>query len=51
MKSHFHRSDGFDACSQLRAGIGRVKIILSTSAYAVPGIAAASARRTSFDVL
>ena len=25
MKSHFHRSDGFDACSQFRAGTGRVK--------------------------
>src|SRR3954463_11378350 len=24
MKSHFHRSDGLDACSQLRASTGRL---------------------------
>ena len=50
MKSHFHRSDGFDACSQLRAGTGRVNASWSASAYGVPGIAAAIARRTSFEL-
>ena len=27
MKSHFHRSDGFDACSQWLAATGRVNTI------------------------
>ena len=42
MKSHFQRSDGFDACSQLRAGTGRANDERRRPAHRrVPGIAAA----------
>lgn len=34
MKSHFHRSDGFEACSQLFADIGRENVIVANAAYA-----------------
>src|SRR5207245_11124248 len=36
MKSHFHRSDGFDACSQWRASSGR----LNASAVKLPSAGA-----------
>ena len=56
MKSHFQRSDGLDACSQLRAGIGRAtakmlalegcRVVLATdgvqhfAGHALPALAA-----------
>ena len=50
MKSHFQRSDGFDACSQLRAGIGRVNGTWSAVGVRRPGHAlrrSPGARRSS----
>src|SRR4029079_12042349 len=34
MKSHFQRSDGFDAWSQLRAEMGRAKVMPASAPYA-----------------
>src|SRR5262245_8250593 len=45
MKSHFQRSDGFDACSQWRAETGREKPIVASAAY--PGFAAPSSAATA----
>ena len=48
MKSHFQRSDGFDACSQCRAATGRLKLASAMPASAgSPGSAAAMSARMS----
>ena len=46
MKSHFHRSDGFDACSQCRAGTGRWKLSAVMASTSVPAYRAAIPART-----
>jgi impB/mucB/samB family C-terminal domain len=47
MKSHFQRSDGFDACSQCRASSGRLNdSVVNPSKAFVPGWRAAMSART-----
>src|SRR6185295_20177796 len=47
MKSHFQRSDGFDACSQCRASSGRLKVRSGSAASpSTAGLRAAMSART-----